>query len=250
MCCDGRRGGRAPGPPGLQTQHCEGRVPPPSGFYSCTAEYLMPGAAPLGAAPSFIFLTKKKKDKRRAGGRWWRAAVCLLWGWGSRGMARGGLQGSCSPFRKQGSCPPSPVPRGYQGGLAQPEGLGGRAEPCRAAGQLALVSVPVAGVLPQLSPPPRWAQPLPPQAGLAPRGGGRVARGGRLCPAMPAALSEPFSSQMLYYEIVLLWEVNYGGVAQWASPGAACAASGAAVRAGVGPRQPGVLATPGMYLWW
>lgn len=49
----------------------------------------------------------------------------------------------------------SPLPRaaGHWGGLAQPEGLGGRAELCRAAGQLALVSLPVAGALP----PPRWA---------------------------------------------------------------------------------------------
>lgn len=56
-----------------------GQHPQPSGFYTCTAEYLMPGAAPQGAAPSFIFFFNQRKDKRRAeAGSWWCAAVCLL----------------------------------------------------------------------------------------------------------------------------------------------------------------------------
>lgn len=172
-----------------------GRCPQPLGFYSCTAEYLMPGAAPPGAAPSFIFLTKKK-DKRRAGGRWRCAAVCLLCGWGSAWHGgRGSYGAPAAPFRGRAHVLP---PRSHRGirvawhslkGWA--EGLGRRAEPCWAAGQLALVSVPAAGVLPQVSPATLDTASIS-AASLAPRGGGM------LCPALPAACSEPFSSQMLY----------------------------------------------------
>lgn len=124
---------------------------------------------------------------------------CVLALWLGLCVARreGVIRGFCSPFQRQGSCLPSAVPQGHQGGLAQPEGLGGRAEPCGAAGQLALVSVPAAGVLPQVPPATLGTAPVS-AAGLAPRGGGRAAWGGRLCPSLPAACSEPFSSQMLY----------------------------------------------------
>lgn len=170
-------------------------MPPPLGFYSCTAEYLTPGAAPLGAAPSFIFLTKKK-DKRRAGGRWWHAAVCLLCSWGSAWHGRrGSHRAPAAPFGSRARVPPSPLPQGHWGGLAQPEGLGGRAEPCRAVGQLALVSVPAAGALPQLRPATLGTAPASPsQPGT--RGGWQSGTGWQALPS--PACSEPFSSQMLY----------------------------------------------------
>ncbi|XP_062441624.1 interferon-related developmental regulator 2 isoform X5 [Rhea pennata] len=40
-----------------------GRCPWSLGFYTCTAEYLMAGAAPLGVASSFIFFNQNKKRR-------------------------------------------------------------------------------------------------------------------------------------------------------------------------------------------
>lgn len=153
-----------------------------------------------------------------------------------RGMAGGGLTGLLQLLSEAELVSPLPCAAGHWGDLAQPEGLGGRAELCRAAGQLALVSLPVAGALP----PPCWA----------PRGVGRAVQGDRCCPALPAACSEPFSSQILYMKLSSCGEISYGGVAQQASPGAPHAALGAAAQVGMGPRWPGVPVTPGMYLWW
>jgi len=183
-------GGRAPGPPGLQTQHCEGPVPPALGLLFVYSRVFNAWSCPAGGCPLFYFHNQKKKGNRRAvrGGE---VVVCCCvpaLRLGLRAMRWEGVsQGSCSPLQRQGSCPPSPVPRGRPG-IAGRAGCWGRArQGCGAAGP----GVRACGRSPPLSP-PRWAWPLPPRAG------GRGARGGRRCPALPAARSEPFSSQMLY----------------------------------------------------
>lgn len=169
-CCDGRRGAEPPAHLDCRPSTVRGGCPQPSGFYSCTAEYLMPGAAPPGAAPAFIFLTKEKKDKSRAGGRWWHAAVPPLGSWGS---ARHSGKGSC----RARVSPPQPL-RSTQVAWHCLKGRVGRAEPRRAAGRLALVTAPATGVLPPASP-----------ASLAP---GVVAeRHGVGGPALPCQLPAP-----------------------------------------------------------
>lgn len=156
-----------------------GRCPQPLGFYSCTAEYLMPGAAPPGAAPSFIFLTKKK-DKRRAGGRWRCAAVCLLCGWGSAWHGgRGSYGAPAAPFRGRAHVLP---PRSHRGIRVAWHSLKGWAEGQSRAGLRG--SWPWCLCLRQecspRSPLPRWTQPPSPQPAWHP---GAVA-----CSAQPCQL--------------------------------------------------------------
>lgn len=209
----------------------------------------MPGAAPPGAAPSFIFLTKKMMDKRRAGGVW-RAAVCPLCGWGSTWHGgRGSHRAPAAPFTGRARVPPPRSHggtgvawhslRGWVGGQSH-AGLRGSWPWCPCLRQEHFPSTPL----------PPWAQPLPPRSRPGTRGWWQSGVGWQ---ALPSPASSPLRALFqpnALYEIVLLWEFNYRGVAQRVSPSAAHTASGATARAGVRLRQLGVPVTLGMCLWW
>lgn len=202
MCCDGQRGAEPPAHLDCRPSTVRGRCPQPSGFYSRTAEYLMPGAAPRRGCPLFYFFNQKIGRIKEEQG----AAVFLLCGWGSMWHSgRGSHPGSFSLFQWQGSCTPSPVLQGHQDGLAQPEGW---VEGQSCAGlQEQLVLVSLAGMF---SLPCRagYSPCLPSQPGIS--NGGRVVWSGKLCPTLPAAHSALFQPNVLY-EIVILLEINYGG---------------------------------------
>lgn len=68
MCCDGRRGGRAPSPPGLQTQHCEGQVPPALGLLFMYSRVFNAWSCPTRGCPLFYFFNQKKRIKGEQGG--------------------------------------------------------------------------------------------------------------------------------------------------------------------------------------
>lgn len=89
--------------------------------------------------------------------------------------------------------PPPQSCRGTRVTWHSPKG-GWEGRVCGAVEQLVLVSVPVAAVF---SLPCHAGSPcLPSQPGIS--NGGRAVWSGKLCPALPAAHSQPFSSQMLY----------------------------------------------------
>lgn len=102
MCCDGQRGAEPPAHLDCRPSTVRGRCLQPSGFYSCTAEYLMPGAAPRRGCPLFYFFNQKIGRIKEEQGRWWHAAMCLLCDWGSMWHSgRGSHPGFCSPFQCQ-----------------------------------------------------------------------------------------------------------------------------------------------------
>lgn len=103
-----------------------------------------------------------------------------------RGMVGGDLTELPQPLSEAGLVSPPPrshrgtgvawhSPKGWVGGQSR-AGLWGSWPWCPCPQQERSLSSAL----------PRWAQLLPPQASLAPGGGGRAARGGRLCPALPA----------------------------------------------------------------
>lgn len=73
--------------------------------------------------------------------------------------------------------------------------------------------------------------------------------GHQALPSLASCLLSALFQPSALYEIVLLWEINYRGMAQWASPSAR-AASEAAACMGMGLCHLGVPFAPGMYLWW
>lgn len=48
-------GGRAPSPPGLQTQHCEGPVPPALGLLFMYSRVFNAWSCPKGGLPPLLF---------------------------------------------------------------------------------------------------------------------------------------------------------------------------------------------------
>lgn len=153
----------------------------------------MPGAAPRRGCPLFYFFNQKiGRIKEEQGEVVACCCVPALWLGIHVAEWEGVSPRLLQPLSVAVCVYTFPSPAGAQGGLAQLEGwVGGQS----CAEQLILVSVPVLGAF---SPPCHagYSPCLHSHPGIS--HGGRVVWSGKLCPALLAAYSQPFSSQMLY----------------------------------------------------